>query len=373
MAGFSGTVSVIDKEAEKMRKQTMVLAMAVLTLVTGVTTACAAENNPTVNVSAEKEVSENNKVLIAYFTWADNTVVEKPEEVDVDASTSASVLAPGNAAMMAGWIQEETGGDLFSIQVEDPYSSDYDTCLDRAADEKAEDARPSLKTHVEDMDDYDIVFLGFPNWWYTIPMAVHSFIEEYDFSGKTVIPFVTHGTGGLANCINDLTAALPESTEVLEPIGVYRDDVKNSKDEVQEWVKSLGIDFSTDNNEDEKMGENNIKFTFDEKEIIVKMEDNSAADDLVSKLPLTLDFEDYNGTEKISYLDSELDISDAPDACTPLAGTLAYYAPWGNLAFFYHDFRESPQLIPLGEIVSGQEYLEEMDQAKEVTIDIYKE
>lgn len=356
-----------------MRKQTIILAMAVLTLVTGVTTACAAENNPTVDVSAEKEVSENNKVLIAYFTWADNTVVEKPEEVDVDASTSASVFAPGNAAMMAGWIQEEIGGDLFSIQVEDPYSSDYDTCLDRAADEKAEDARPSLKTHVEDMNDYDTVFLGFPNWWYTIPMAVHSFIEEYNFSGKTVIPFVTHGTGGLANCINDLTAALPESTEVLEPIGIYRDDVKNSKDEVQEWVKNLGINFSVNNNEDEKMEENSIKFTFNEKEIIVKMEDNSAADDLISRLPLTMDFEDYNGTEKISYLDSELDTSEAPDACTPQAGTLAYYAPWGNLAFFYHEFRESPQLIPLGEIISGQEYLEEMDRAKDVTIDIYED
>ena len=80
----------------------------------------------------------------------------------MDATTSASVLPPGNAAKLAGWIQEETGGELFSIQVEEPYSSDYDECLARAAQEKAEDARPALRTHVEDMAEVDVIFLGFP-------------------------------------------------------------------------------------------------------------------------------------------------------------------------------------------------------------------
>ncbi|MDE7250153.1 MAG: flavodoxin, partial [Lachnospiraceae bacterium] len=164
---------------------------------------------------------EHSRILIAYFTWAENTYVENPEAVDVDATTSASVLPPGNAAKMAGWIQEEIGGDLFSIVVTEPYSSDYDECLDRAADEKADNARPELLYHVENMEDYDIVFLGFPNWWYTVPMAVHTFLEEYDFSGKTIVPFVTHGTGGLASTIKDITADLPDSVTILEPIGVY--------------------------------------------------------------------------------------------------------------------------------------------------------
>lgn len=94
--------------------------------------------------------------------------------------------------------------------VEGPYSSDYDQCLDRAADEKAQNARPALVNPVEDMSRYDVVFLGFPNWWYTAPMAVHTFLEEYDFSGKTIVSFVTHGTGGLASTIEDITADLPE-------------------------------------------------------------------------------------------------------------------------------------------------------------------
>lgn len=182
-----------------------------------------------------------SSILIAYFTWAENTVVEDPSVVDVDATTSASVLLPGNAAKLAGWIQQELGGDLFSIVVEEPYSSDYDQCLDRAADEKAQNARPVLVNHVEDMSRYDVVFLGFPNWWYTVPMAVHTFLEEYDFSGKTIVPFVTHGTGGLASTIEDITANLPEDVTILEPIGVYREDVDGAQSAVKEWLAGLEI------------------------------------------------------------------------------------------------------------------------------------
>ena len=184
----------------------------------------------------------NSNILIAYFTWADNTVAEDPSSVDVDATTSASVLAPGNAAKLAYWIQQEVGGDLHSIVVEEPYSSDYDECLDRAADEKAENARPALASHVDNMEDYDIVFLGFPNWWYTLPMPVLTFVEEYDWSGKTVVPFVTHGTGGLSSTIRDLTAALPEDVTILDPIGVYRPEVDDSQPAVQAWIAGLDLE-----------------------------------------------------------------------------------------------------------------------------------
>ncbi|MCC8013693.1 MAG: flavodoxin [Eubacterium sp.] len=188
----------------------------------------------------EENTAKSTNTLIAYFTWAENTYVEDESKIDVDATTSASVLPPGNAAKIAGWIKERTGGDLFSIIVTEPYSSNYDECLERAADEKAENARPELLYTVKNMDDYDIVFLGFPNWWYTIPMAVHSFIEAYDFSDKTVIPFVTHGTGGLAETIEDIAEDLPESAVILEPIGVYRPEVDNSKSAVDKWLDELG-------------------------------------------------------------------------------------------------------------------------------------
>lgn len=192
------------------------------------------------NINALNISNTQNKILIAYFTWSDNTVVENPDSIDVDAETSASVLSPGNAELIANWIAEETRGDLFSIKTQNKYSSDYDECLNQARKERDNNERPALVGRVNNIDDYDVIFLGFPNWWYTCPMAVFTFVESYDLEGKTIIPFCTHGTGGLSRTIRDLKNLLPENCEVLEPIGVYRPEVKNSKSRVLDWLRKLG-------------------------------------------------------------------------------------------------------------------------------------
>lgn len=192
------------------------------------------------NINALNVSNTQNKILIAYFTWSDNTVVENPNSIDVDAETSASVLSPGNAELIANWIAEETGGDLFSIKTQNKYSSDYDECLNQARKERDNNERPALVGRVNNIDDYDVIFLGFPNWWYTCPMAVFTFVESYDLEGKTIIPFCTHGTGGLSRTIRDLKNLLPDNCEVLEPIGVYRPEVKNSKSKVLDWLRNLG-------------------------------------------------------------------------------------------------------------------------------------
>lgn len=330
---------------------------------------------PTVSQSSGE--TGNSNILIAYFTWADNTVVEDPSSVDVDATTSASVLAPGNAAKLASWIQQEVGGDLHSIVVEEPYSSDYDECLDRAADEKAENARPALASHVDNMEDYDIVFLGFPNWWYTLPMPVLTFVEEYDWSGKTVVPFVTHGTGGLSSTIRDLTAALPEDVTILEPIGVYRPEVDASQSAIQEWIAGLDLELPQGGNGQTQKEETNtmestrrIRFSLDDdSEIIVRLNDNPAAEALYEMLPLELSFEDFNSTEKIAYLTEEIPSDGSPDQCDPDVGSLCYYIPWGNLCFFYRDFRPSSSLIPLGQVESGAGLLEGLDRTAAVMVE----
>ena len=330
---------------------------------------------PTVSQSSGE--TGNSNILIAYFTWADNTVVEDPSSVDVDATTSASVLAPGNAAKLASWIQQEVGSDLHSIVVEEPYSSDYDQCLDRAADEKAENARPALASHVDNMENYDIVFLGFPNWWYTLPMPVLTFVEEYDWSGKTVVPFVTHGTGGLSSTIRDLTAALPEDATILEPIGVYRPEVDDSQSAVQEWIAGLDLELPQGGNGQTQKEETNtmestrrIRFSLDDgSEIIVQLNDNPAAEALYEMLPLELSFEDFNSTEKIAYLTEEIPSDGSPDQCDPDVGSLCYYIPWGNLCFFYRDFRPSSALIPLGQVESGAGLLEGLDRTAAVMVE----
>ena len=193
------------------------------------------------SVSVPNEtISSDGKILIAYFTWADNTHVDDPSSVDVDASTSASVLAPGNTEKVVHFIQEQVGGDMFSIIVDEPYSSDYDECLDRASDELAQQTRPTIVDTVKNMDEYDVIFLGYPNWWSSCPMAIFSFIESYDLSNKTIIPFCAHGTGGLGRSIEDLQDALPHST-LLDAFGVYRPDTDSCQDDVNQWLSDIGM------------------------------------------------------------------------------------------------------------------------------------
>ncbi|WP_294705915.1 cyclophilin-like fold protein [uncultured Fusobacterium sp.] len=119
---------------------------------------------------------------------------------------------------------------------------------------------------------------------------------------------------------------------------------------------------------EEKM-KNRIKFSFNNKEIIVLLEDNSASRSLLAQLPLEIKFENYGNTEKISYLPKKLDISEAPKSCTPQIYDLTYYSPWGNLAFFTEDFRYSNGLVPLGKIEIGFTELKDIDKIENVKIE----
>lgn len=166
----------------------------------------------------------------------DNAILEE----DVDAVTSPSVIAPGNVQELAGWVQEQTGGDLFSIRVAEPYSSDWDECLSRANDERGEDARSELVENVENLDRYDTVFLGYPNWWYGVPMALLSFLEENDLSGKQVYLFCSHGTGGLADSVDIIEEAIPNAEISDNVFDCYEEDASSSQDEIQSWLGELG-------------------------------------------------------------------------------------------------------------------------------------
>lgn len=150
---------------------------------------------------------DGGEVLVAYFSWADNAILAD----DVDAVSSPSVISPGNVQQLAGWVQEATGGDIFSIRVTEPYPSGWDECLSRANEERGADARPELVDDVEDLERYDTIFLGYPNWWYGVPMALLSFLETHDLSGKQVYLFCSHGTGGLSNSVRIITDAAPEA------------------------------------------------------------------------------------------------------------------------------------------------------------------
>lgn len=184
--------------------------------------------------SAGAENGQSN-VLVAYFSWAENAVLSG----EVDAVSSPSVTAPGNVQQLAGWVQEETGADLFSIRVTDPYPSDWDSCLDRANQERGDDARPALVENIADLSQYDTVFLGYPNWWYGVPMALLTFLESNDFSGKQVYLFCSHGTGGLASSVEIIAEAIPNANISDNIFDCYEEDAASSQADIQSWVSGL--------------------------------------------------------------------------------------------------------------------------------------
>ena len=199
-------------------------------------TVSAAETSEAETLDEAEAADGFGNVLIAYFSWADNVVLDD----DVDAVATPRVVAPGNAQQLAGWIQERTGGDLFSIRVSDPYPSDWDACLERANEERGEDARPELVEFPEDMENYDVVFLGYPNWWYGVPMALLTFLENSDLSGKQVYLFCSHGTGGLARSVDIITEALPDAEISDSVFDCYEEEASGSREEIESWLAELG-------------------------------------------------------------------------------------------------------------------------------------
>jgi flavodoxin len=167
-------------------------------------------------VLSDNAESKETKILIAYFSRS------------------------GNTKQVADMIHEQLGGDLFRIESASPYSEDYDTVLNKAQEEQRNNARPNLTAYVDNMDDYDIVFVGYPVWWGDTPMAVLTFLEEYDFSGKTVIPFCTYGSGGSGRSFGSVESATSGAT-VLDGFSVRGSDANKAKDPVTEWLSGLGI------------------------------------------------------------------------------------------------------------------------------------
>lgn len=194
--------------------------------------------------TAEAESSEagaQSSLLVAYFSYAENAAL--PD--DVDASASASIqpwngALTGNTGVVADMIAQATGADLFSIRTVEQYPDTYDATLDQGQQEQSDGARPELATHLENLDSYDTIFLGFPNWWGDMPMAVYTFLDEVDLSGKTVIPFVTSGGSGFSNSISTIQQMEPQAT-VQEGLSIGASSATGAQQQVESWLSELGL------------------------------------------------------------------------------------------------------------------------------------
>lgn len=221
----------------------------------------AEQSSAAVSHGSLTDTGENN-ILIAYFTRLDNTdatldeivqgggpygsLGDSLEDADVDAITSASITmmdgeAQGNVETMAQMIASVTGGDLFSIQTAQKYPVNYDELIDLGGEEKSQNMRPELATHVENIDQYDVIFLGYPNWWYDMPMAIYSFLEEYNLSGKTIIPFATSAGSGFSGTISTIQEMQPNATVVEDGLHIPMGDVAGGREQIEEWISSLRI------------------------------------------------------------------------------------------------------------------------------------
>lgn len=309
----------------------------------------------------DEDVGDEN-ILVAYFSWADNAILDE----DVDAIASPSVITPGNVQELAGWIQEETGGGLFAIRVTEPYPSDWDECLARANQERGDQARPALQEQVENLEQYDTVFLGYPNWWYGVPMALLTFLEENDLSGKQVYLFCSHGTGGLSNSVDIISEAIPNATISDNIFDCYEEEASSSQADIQSWVAELGYTRPAASESEEGTAGTQLSATWGDSQVVYALNDSPAAASLLEQLPLTIEVEDYSTNEKIFYPPQALDTSDTPTAADG-AGTLAYYAPWGDVVMFYGDYNENPSLFELGQIVSGEEFVDQMSGTITIT------
>ena len=158
----------------------------------------------------------NEKILVAYYSRT------------------------GNTRAFANMIREKTGGDICEIVPEKPYPSVYDEATKQAKQELEAGARPKLKTKLDNIAQYDTVFVGYPMWWGTFPRPVFTFLSDGDFSGKKIVPFCTHEGSYLGHSVEDVKELCLKST-VLEALAIWDKDLKNSKGEIEKWLSKLGM------------------------------------------------------------------------------------------------------------------------------------
>lgn len=164
----------------------------------------------------DEPTEAGSKSLVVYFSWS------------------------GNTENVAKSIQSQTDSDIFEIVPATPYSDDYDTVVDLAQEEQRNNARPAISGNIENIEQYDVIYVGFPNWWGDMPMILYTFFDTYDLSGKTVALFCTSGGSGLSNTVNEVKELEPNAT-VTEGLHIGSGSSSNPDNAVSEWLNDIGL------------------------------------------------------------------------------------------------------------------------------------
>lgn len=313
-----------------------------------------------------EESPQAEHILIAYFSLWENA----PWGEYTDANTSASVVvdnlgAVGTNAYVAQMIQSKVGGDLHAIIAAEPYPADFDQVRDINHQENSR----AISSTVEDMEQYDTVFIGYPVWATTLPQAVRTFLTSYDFTGKTVIPFCTHDGYGAGRSFSTV-AELAAGANTLEGIAIEAVDVPKAQDTVAQWLKGIGLNMEDTN----AQGETAIHIIVDGQELEGVLYDSDMARQFIAQLPQAISMSNYGGREVYGGIDQEITVEGE--------GQLRFedgditYCPSNNTAAIFYSQSDRPNLTmevyPIGKVTSDLSIFPGLPSRVEITFEIVK-
>lgn len=317
-----------------------------------------------------KDLAQENHVLIAYFTLGKNA--EYPE--NIDATTSASLVEEGTelygtTEYVGRMIQSAVGGDMHLIETTEPYFTDFDAVVDQNHEEMDAGTLPELKSSDVDISQYDTVFIGYPIWATNAPQAIFSFLEEYDLSGKTVIPFCTHDGYGAGGSYSDIAETVP-GAEVLSGLAIEAENVPGAEDTVVQWLNEIGISGSSGNASEGQSG-TPIQITIGDEVLEGVIYDTALAQEVSEQFPLTVSMGNFGGREYYGGIDFTPENAGEGQLFFE-NGDITYCSRNNTLAIFYAQ-TDNPDLtmevIPIGKVTSDLGVFDELPQDVEITFE----
>lgn len=310
-----------------------------------------------------------NKILIAYFSRWGNTVY--PD--NADASASASIVIDGErfgtTEYIARLIQQTAGGDMHLIETATPYTADFDELREVNHGEMSNNTLPELKESNLDIAKYDTVFVGYPVWATDVPQAVISFLNQYDVSEKTVIPFCTHDGYGAGSSYRTISAA-SKAEKTLDGLAIEAKDVPGAKDTVISWLESIGLSKQESNTA--QNGRTAMKITIGDIVLDGVLYDTALAQEIKEQFPLTLSMGGYGGREYYGGVDFYPENLEGGQKNFE-NGDITYCEVHHNMAIFYAQTDNpslSVEVIPIGKITSDLEVFDDLDSRETITFSL---
>ena len=309
----------------------------------------------------------NGKILIAWFSRWGNTNYAS----DVDASTGASIIVDkgtrrGTTEVVARYIQTAVGGDLHLIETTASYPTEFDDVRDQNHAEQAAGTLPSLKNRIENMNQYDVVFIGYPVWATDVPQAVLSFLSAYDFSGKTVVPFCTHDGYGAGSSYRSVQTSA-SGANVPDGIAIEATDVPSAESRVQSWLERIGI------GREEPQGKS-IRITAGGHTFTGEWLDTPLANEIRGMFPLTATLGRYGGREYYGSMPQRPTHTEEGQLRFE-NGDITYCPSNNTIAIFYAKADDpnmgqlTMRIIPIGKVTSDLGIFDEMDSRLEFIFD----